>query len=64
MTKWVYHEKSTYGWSHALTFFNKVHAYVGKTDHWGFAIAISFYERSLTIEFLNWYAGIEIWWSE
>lgn len=61
---WIRFDRSSWGFSRSIVLFDKVNMYVGKTDHWGISIALSFYERSLTIELLNWYAGIEVWHSE
>lgn len=61
MTKWVRHETSKWGLSSALVFFDRICFYVGKTDHWGVGFDINFYDRSFTIELLNWYTGIELW---
>jgi hypothetical protein len=44
--------------------FNKVCFYAGKTDHWGIGVEVNFYDRSLTFEIFNLYAGVEIWHKE
>ena len=48
--------------SAAIEMFDKIAFYAGKTDHWGLGFDINFYDRSFTIEVLNWYAGFEIYY--
>lgn len=64
MSKWIRLDKSPWGLSVAVVFFNKVCLYAGKTDHWGIGANISLYDRSLTLELLNLYTGIEVWRSK
>lgn len=33
----------------------------GTSDSWGFSIAYCHYAHSLSIEFIHWYAYIEVW---
>lgn len=61
MAKWVRVQKSPFGMSTAIEMFNKIAFYAGKTDHWGLGFEINFYDRSFTIEVLNWYVGFEIY---
>jgi hypothetical protein len=64
MAKWIRFESSSWGLSASIVFFNKVCLYAGKTDHWGIGAEVNFYDRSLTLEILNLYTGIEIWHSK
>lgn len=43
---------------------DKVRFFVGTTDHWGFAIEYSHYDRCFTIEIVHWYFGVEVWHNE
>lgn len=61
--KWIRFERSQWGLSASIVLFNAVSFYAGKTDHWGIGADINFYDRSLTFEIFNLYAGIEIWHS-
>lgn len=61
MTKWVQFSRSKWGLASSLVFFNKINFYAGQSDHWGIGANISFYDRSLTLEILNLYLGVEIW---
>jgi hypothetical protein len=54
-------EKSPFGLSIAFVFFNTVSFYFGRTDHWGIGAEISLYDRSITFEILNLYAGVEVY---
>lgn len=62
MVKWVRVQKSSLGMSAAIEVFDKIAFYAGKTDHWGLGFDINFYDRSFTIEVLNWYFGFEIYY--
>lgn len=61
MSKWIRFEKSSWGLSAAIVMFNTVAFYFGRTDHWGIGVNINFYDRSMTLEMLNLYAGFEIY---
>ena len=61
MSKWIKIERSSWGLSAAIVIFDKIVLYAGRTDHWGIGADINFYDRSLTFEILNLYAGIEIY---
>jgi hypothetical protein len=61
MSKWIKIDKSLWGFSAAIVFFDKVSFYAGKSDSWGIGIKVNLYDRSLTFEILNLYMGIEIW---
>lgn len=61
MNKWIKFEKSSWGLSAAIVILDTVALYAGRTDHWGIGADINFYDRSLTFEILNLYAGIEIY---
>jgi len=61
MPKWIKFSKSYWGLSVSLVLFDKVCFYAGKTDHWGIAAEINFYDRSISFEILNLYAGVEVW---
>jgi hypothetical protein len=63
MTKWIKTDKSLWGLSAAIVFFNKVSFYAGKSESWGIGIKASPYDRSLTFEIFNLYLGVEIWHS-
>jgi hypothetical protein len=60
MTKWIKIDRSLWGLSAAIIFFDKVSVYAGKSESWGIGVKVSFYDRSLTFEILNLYMGIEI----
>jgi hypothetical protein len=60
MTKWIKFE-SWSGISTSMIVANKFCFYVGKTDRWGIAVAISTYDRSITFEILNIFFGVEVW---
>jgi len=60
MSKWIRFEKSSWGLSASIILFNKVCLYAGQTESWGIGIKINFYDRSITLEILNLYVGIEI----
>jgi hypothetical protein len=59
--KWIKIEKSPWGLSGSIVLFDTVCFYAGKTDHWGIAAEINFYDRSIGFEILNLYMGVEIW---
>ena len=59
--KWIKFSKSYWGLSASLVLFDKVCFYAGKTDHWGIAAEINFYDRSISFEIFNLYAGFEVW---
>jgi hypothetical protein len=61
MSKWFKIDNSDWGLSKAIVIFDKVRFYAGITDHWGFGIAYCHYDRSLTIDFLCWYTGVEVY---
>lgn len=61
MNNWIKVHKSFLGISASITFFDKICFYMGKTDHWGIGFDINFYDRSITFEILNLYAGVEFW---
>lgn len=60
MEKWIKFDKSPFGMYGAIILFDKVALYAGKTDHWGISFDVNFYDRSVTFEILNLYAGIEV----
>ena len=62
--KFVKIEKSTWGLSGAIVFFDKVSFYAGWADHWGLGFDINFYDRALTFNVLNAYFGVEVWHKE
>lgn len=55
------YEKSALGIGGAIIVSDKAEIYFGSTDHWGFAISYCHYDRSFTIEILNWFFGFAIW---
>jgi hypothetical protein len=61
VSKWIKFEKSSWGLSAAIVMFDKIVFYFGRTDHWGIGANINLYDRSLTLELLNLYAGFEIY---
>jgi hypothetical protein len=61
MTKWIKIDKSLWGLSTAIVFFDKVSLYAGRAESWGIGAKINFYDRSVTLEILNLYIGIEIY---
>jgi hypothetical protein len=61
VSKWIKFEKSSWGLSAAIVMFNTVALYFGKSDHWGIGANINFYDKSITFELFNLYAGIEIY---
>lgn len=61
MTKWIKIDKSLWGLSAAIVFFDKVSLYVGRSESWGIGFKVSLYDKSITFEILNLYVGIEIW---
>jgi hypothetical protein len=64
MKKWIRFDKSSWGLSGSIVIFDTICIYAGRTDHWGIAAAINFYDRSISFEILNLYMGIEVWHSE
>jgi hypothetical protein len=61
VSKWIKYHESSIGISAAIEIFNRVVIYWGSSDHWGIGANINLYERSITFEILNLYAGIEIY---
>lgn len=61
MTKWIKIEKSPWGLSSSIVLFDTICFYAGKAQSWGIGIKIDFYDKSLTFELFNLYAGIEVW---
>lgn len=59
MSKWIKYHESSMGTSAAIVIFNRVIIYWGRSDHWGIGFNYNHYERSITFEILNLYAGIE-----
>ena len=64
MVKWIKFDKSSWGLSASIVMFDRVAFYAGKTDHWGIGFDVNFYDRSFTVEILNWYAGFEVYYRE
>lgn len=64
MSKWIKFDKSSWGFSRSIVIFDKVNFYAGVSDHWGLGFNISFYDRSFTIDILQWYIGVEVWHNE
>lgn len=65
MAKWIRFKPWEKNWRSArMTLFNKVDFYVGESAYWGIGFEISFNERSLTINLLKWYVGVEVWYGE
>jgi len=60
MSNWIKFEKSAWNLGGHAVLFDKIVLYVGRTDHWGISFDVNFYDRSMTFEILNLYAGIEI----
>jgi hypothetical protein len=63
VNKWIKFD-SWPGLSASMTLFNKISLYVGQAESWGIGVKISFYDRAITFEILNLYAGVEIWHKE
>jgi len=61
VSKWIKFEKSSWGLSASMILLDKICFYAGKTDHWGIGTNINLYDRSITFEILNLYAGVEVW---
>lgn len=59
--KLIRFEKSHWGLSASIVMFSRFSFYCGTTDHWGIGFDINFYDRSITFEILNLYAGVEFW---
>lgn len=64
MNKWIKIQNEEWNFSAAIVFFDKIRVYAGRTDHWGIGASYCHYDRSLTFEIFNLYAGIEIFHSE
>jgi hypothetical protein len=64
VSKWIKIQKEVWNFSGAILLFDKVRFYAGRSDHWGIGAEYCHYDRSLTFEILNLYAGIEILHSE
>ncbi len=64
VSKWIKTDKYWWGFGGHVVLFDKVAFYLGTTDHWGIGIQASFYERSITLDILNLYMGVEIWRSD
>lgn len=63
MTKWIKVDKDPWGTYVVVALFNKIAFYAGQTDHWGIGANINLYDRSITFEIFNLYAGAEVWHS-
>jgi hypothetical protein len=61
MTKLIKFEKSSWGLSASMILFGRICFYAGRTDHWGISAEANLYDRSITFEILNLYAGVEFW---
>jgi len=59
--KWIRIDSNTFGFSRSIVLFDTIGFYAGRTDHWGIAAAINFYDRSISFEILNLFVGVEIW---
>ena len=59
MSKWIKYHESSLGISAAIVILDRIVIYWGRTDHWGIGSNVNLYERSITFEILNLYAGIE-----
>jgi len=64
VNKWIKIDRSLWGLSTAIIFFDKVSLYAGRSESWGIGIKVSFYDRSITFEILNLYMGVEIFHKE
>ena len=64
LNKWIRLDRGAFGFSYNLNFFDKINFYVGRSDYWGIAVDVSFYDRSLTFRLLNIYVGVEVWHNE
>lgn len=53
-------EKSWIG-TRSLTINDKIRFFAGTSDHWGIGINYCHYDRSLTVDILHWYIGLEVW---
>jgi hypothetical protein len=60
MSKWIKFERGVFGLSASAIMFDKIVFYVGRSDSWGIGLKYCHYDRSLTFEIFNLYAGIEI----
>lgn len=49
--------------SYSVCFFNKINFYAGIAGGWGIGIEWVTYDRSLTINFIKFYFGVELWYS-
>lgn len=60
MSKWIKYHESSLGISAAIVIRDRIIIYWGRTDHWGIGLDYNHYERAITFEILNLYAGVEI----
>lgn len=49
--------------SYSFCLFNKLNFYAGIAGGWGIGVEWVTYERSLTINFIKFYIGVELWYS-
>jgi len=61
VSKWIKVQKYYWGAGGHIEIFNKVVFYAGVRDSWGIGLDISFYDRSITLNILNLYFGVEVW---
>jgi hypothetical protein len=61
VSKWIKATKYYWTLGGQVEFFNKVVVYAGTRDSWGIGFDISFYDRSITLNILNLYFGVEVW---
>jgi hypothetical protein len=61
VSKWIKVQKYYWGAGGHIEIFNKVVFYAGVRDSWGIGFDISFYDRSITLNILNLYFGVEVW---
>ena len=59
--EWFKIDNTDWGLSKAIVLFDNVRFYAGTTDHWGIGIYYCHYDRSLTIDILCWYIGVEVY---
>lgn len=60
MSKWIKYHESSFGISAAIVIRDRIIIYWGRSDHWGIGFDYNHYERAITFEILNLYAGVEI----
>lgn len=48
--------------SYSFCLFNKLNFYAGVSDGWGIGIEWVTYDRALTINFIKFYVGVELWY--